>query len=70
MADITEEQIEGFALVAQTINNLLGALELRLPAETHIQHLRPNLKDVRDELRRLVVEVKGEDPWEGHPAWE
>lgn len=70
MAEITAEQLEGFALVAQKVNNLLGTLELRLPAETHVRELKPNLKEVRDELRRLVVEVKGEDPWEGNPSWE
>lgn len=62
--------IEGVARVAERCNNLLGSLALPLPPRTHVDGLRPNIQEMRDELRRIVVGVKGEDPWEGHPGWE
>lgn len=68
--EITEEQLERFAQVAEQANNLLGALALPLPAHIHLQGLGPNIEEMRDELRRVVVEVKGEDPWAGHPGWK
>jgi archaellum component FlaC len=67
--EITDEQLEAVAQVAEKANNLLGSLALPLPAHIHLQGLGPNIQEMRDELRRLVVEVKGEDPWEGHPGW-
>ncbi|HEX3560386.1 MAG TPA: hypothetical protein VHU19_14355 [Pyrinomonadaceae bacterium] len=63
--NLTEEQLERIAEVAQTANNLLGALELPLPAHLHLEGCRGNIQDMRDELRKIVVELKGEDPWEG-----
>jgi hypothetical protein len=68
--EINDEQLERFAQVAETANNLLGALALPLPAQIHLQGLRPNIQEMRDELRRIVVELKGEDPWAGHPGWQ
>lgn len=67
--DITDEQLERFAQVAETCNNLLGSLALPLPAQTHVEGCRGAIQEMRDELRRIVVEVKGEDPWAGHPGW-
>ena len=68
--EITDEQVERVAKAAEKANNLLGALQLPLPPHTHIEGCRSNIQDVRDELRKIVVEVKGEDPWEGHPGWQ
>jgi hypothetical protein len=68
--NIDEEQIERVAQVAEQANNLLGSLALPLPAHIHVSGCRSNIEEMRDKLRRIVVELKGEDPWEGHPGWK
>lgn len=67
--NLSEEQLEAVAQVAETANNLLGSLALPLPVHIHLSGVRSGIEGMRDELRRIVVELKGEDPWAGHPGW-
>lgn len=69
MLEVTGE-VERIARVAETANNLLGALQLRLPPERHVEGCRSGVEGMRDELRRIVIELKGSDPWAGHPGWD
>jgi hypothetical protein len=49
--NISEEQIERFAQVAEKANNLLGSLALPLPPHIHLSGCRSNIEEMRDELR-------------------
>ena len=52
-----------FAEVIDTIDNLLGALELPMPAEFHVKQMKRELKEVSEKLKRIDVEEEDENPW-------
>ena len=53
--------------VAETLDNLIGALQLRLPAQMHVDQLKLALPKLRDTLRLIYIAETGENPWETHP---
>lgn len=52
-----------FAEVIETIDNLLGALELPMPAEFHVNQMKRELKEVSAKLKQIYVEEEDENPW-------
>lgn len=52
-----------FAEVVDTIDNLLGALELPMPAEFHVKQMKHELKEVSEKLKQIYVEEEDENPW-------
>lgn len=52
-----------FAEVIETIDNLLGALELPMSAEFHVKQMKCELKEVSAKLKQIYVEEKDENPW-------
>lgn len=52
-----------FAEVIETIDNLLGALELPMPAEFHVNQMKRELKEVSVKLKQIYVEEEDENPW-------
>lgn len=64
---ITGDQLERLGQLADKVNNLHGALQLPMPAQFHVTQMERELLELRDDLRTLVREVSGEDPWEGEP---
>jgi hypothetical protein len=65
--EITEEQLEEIGQLSDTADNLLGASELPLPPQMHIEGMRGGLTDIRNDLRRIYRAISGDDPWEHHP---
>lgn len=61
---IDPDDIEAIGKQADAIDNLIAALSLPLPDPIHLQALRESLPNVSQELKRIVVEVSGENPWE------
>ena len=51
-----------FSEVIDTIDNLLGAMEIPTPAEFHVKQMKYELKEVSDRLKRIYVE-EDENPW-------
>ena len=49
--------------VKDTIDNLLGAMEIPMPAEFHVKQLKLALKDLSDKVRNIYIDETGEDPW-------
>lgn len=64
---ISGDQLESLGKLADKVNNLHGALQLPMPPQFHVEQMQRELPELRDELRSLVREVSGEDPWEGQP---
>lgn len=52
-----------FAEVIDTIDTLLGAMEIPMPAEFHVKQMKRELKEVSEKLKRIYVEEEDEDPW-------
>ena len=46
------------------IDNLLGALEIPMPAEFHVKQMKSELKDLSDKLKQIYVEENDDNPWE------
>ena len=55
---------EEFGEIIDRIDNLLGALELPMPAEFHVNQMKHELSDMSEKLKRIYVEEEGENPWE------
>lgn len=58
------ESIEEFGEVIDRIDNLLGALELPMQAEFHVNQMKHELSEISEKLKQIYVEEEGEDPWE------
>ena len=64
----TSEQWEGVGQQKDRLDNCLAAMGISLiPAEMHLANLRVVLADVSKNLRSLVVEATGDDPWDKFP---
>ena len=54
-------------LLADRLDNLIGAMQLPLPAHMHLEGLRVALPEIRNALRLIYTAETGEDPWSTHP---
>jgi len=55
--------MDEIAEVIETLDNLVAALSLQMPAEIHLVALRESLPEVRDRLRTAYLNLGGEDHW-------
>ena len=62
MSDLDEE----IGSIADDIDSLLGAMNLRIPWEMHKRCLQDSLARMRDKMRAIVVRESGENPWGTH----
>lgn len=61
--NITQEQLEELAELAEQAGNLIAASRLRVSPAIHIEGMRGGLESIEAALRRLYVEISGENPW-------
>jgi hypothetical protein len=61
---MTEEAKEKLGLAIDRVDNLAHALQLKLPAQMHVEQLSEALPDVVKELKAAFVEATGQNPWE------
>lgn len=59
----TYESMEVLGEQADTIANLLAAMNMPLPPQLHLDALRPALTDVLAKLRQVYVTETGDNPW-------
>ena len=52
-----------FAEVIEKVDNLLGAMEIPMPAEFHVNQMKRELREVSDKLKQIYVEEEDENPW-------
>ena len=55
---------EELAEIVDTLDNLLGALEIPMPAEFHVKQMKEELKEVSSKLKQIYIEEEDENPWE------
>lgn len=58
---------EQIASVAERLDNLIGALQLPMPPQFHVDRLKHALPELRDTLRLIYIAETGDDPWSTHP---
>jgi len=65
--EISYEQLDRIGQLADKADNFLqyahGPFANAVPAATRFDALRTGLTELRDQLKAVVVEVGGEDPW-------
>jgi hypothetical protein len=61
---MTAERAEQVGLIADRCDNLVHATLLPLPPKMHLEQLVASLKEIRDELRDIVIAETGDNPWE------
>ena len=61
---ITDDDIEEIGKLADTIDNLSGAMNLPMPPAFHLKQLKESLPEVSAKLKSIVVRVSGMNPWE------
>jgi hypothetical protein len=63
MNDTTYENMERLGMAADTLDNLLHALNLPLPPAMHVAQLKAALPDLVKALREVYVAETGDNPW-------
>ena len=65
-------QLDSIGQLADKADNFLqyahGAFADRVPTATRFDALKVGLTELRDDLKNIVIEVSGENPWGDSPA--
>ena len=61
---ISDTDIDEIGQLADTLDNLLGAMNLPMPPVFHLKQLKESLPEVSAKLKSIVVRVSGANPWE------
>ena len=61
-----EKYIEQFGRLADELDAILYSVKLPLSPQVHIDALCGKIRATRDELAGFVIEVSGENPWDGN----
>lgn len=61
---IAHDDIEQIGILSDKADNLIGASNLPVSDRIHIEGMRGGLEDLRDDLRKIYLQVTGENPWE------
>lgn len=59
----TYESMEVLGEQADSLNNLLGAMELPFSPSQHMEMLRPAIFRIMEKLREVYVIETGDNPW-------
>jgi hypothetical protein len=63
----TYEAIEKLGEAADTVDNLIGALQLPLDPRMHVEQLKLALPKLSATLKAVYVAQTGDNPWSTHP---
>lgn len=58
-----EPNIEKLAELAETIDIITHSIQLKMPAEFHLNQIKKLLPEWRDSLREIYIDESGENPW-------
>lgn len=65
---ITVEQLDCLGKISDSADNFHHASQLNLKAALHAEQLSKGMLNIRDQIRKLYVEVSGENPWADEPS--
>lgn len=65
--NITPDQLDELGRLADMANNLAAASQLPVAPAIHITCMRQGLIDIDKALKKMCVEISGDDPWEDMP---
>lgn len=58
-----DDKLEKLGRIIDGIDNLAHALQLPLPDNMHIECLRSSLPEKVEELKKVFIEISGNNPW-------
>jgi len=61
--NITAEQLEEIGRLVDQADNLAAASQLPVKPQIHIEGMRGGLVSISETLRKLYIEISGDDPW-------
>jgi len=61
---MTDDQVERLGKLADSLDSGLYPLRMPLPDAMKITGMAGIVREARDEIAKLVVEITGENPWE------
>ena len=67
MSAITDDQIERLGKLADSLDAGLYPLRLPLPDSMKVEGMTGIMREARDEIAKLVVDITGENPWDTNP---
>lgn len=59
-----DDQMEIIGQAADRIDNLLSAANMPLPDKTKLDCTLKDIEEISKQLKTVVIEVTGENPWE------
>lgn len=62
--NITPDQLDKLGRLADQANNLAAASQLPVAPAIHVACMRQGLIDIDKALKKLYIEISGDDPWE------
>lgn len=67
MSHITDDQIERLGKLADSLDAALYPMRLPLPDTMKIEGMSGSMREARDEIAKLVIEISGDNPWATNP---
>ncbi|WP_299327570.1 hypothetical protein [Parasphingopyxis sp.] len=61
---MTEEELDELGQMSDSLDSALAMQAVSLPPQMHIEGMTAVMEEVRDKLRRFVVDRADHDPWE------
>lgn len=58
---------ESLGELSDRVDNLIGALQLPMPPQFHVDRLKAALPEIRNDMREIYLNETGENPWGDNP---
>jgi len=58
-----DEALEELAQCVDTVDNLVSAMAISVPAEIHLSALKESLPDLKGRIKQVYFELGGNDVW-------
>lgn len=65
--NITDDQLNTLGEFADELDNLAMATLLNMPPAFHLKQLQRALPELSANIKALVTEITGDNPWKNHP---